>query len=129
MMTPTTIAAFIFAFLASFAAIFQFALACGAPWGHLTMGGRFAGRLPMRMRFAAIIQMIVLLGLAASVLVRAHLWYPELNEASRTGVWFSVAVSFVSSLANLATPSKPERRLWAPVTLVMLATSLLVASS
>ena len=40
-----------------------------------------------------------------------------------------VAVSGVAVLLNLVTPSKWERMLWAPVAIVMLATSLDVALS
>lgn len=32
---------------------FQAALVAGAPWGHLTQGGRYQGQLPLRGRMVA----------------------------------------------------------------------------
>ena len=33
--------------------------------------------------------------------------------------WAALGLSVVSALLNLVTPSRPERAIWAPVTLVM----------
>lgn len=38
--------AFVFCTLVAVVVLFQLALAAGAPWGHLAMGGKFPGRLP-----------------------------------------------------------------------------------
>ena len=50
---PVTFAAKTFVTLTLFVVLFQLALAAGAPWGELTMGGAFPGQLPPRMRVAA----------------------------------------------------------------------------
>jgi len=121
-MSPTT-AAILFALLAVMAILFQIALAAGAPWGHLTMGGRFAGRLPPSMRVAAVVQGAVLATLGVLVLARAGL---AVAFPSWT-IWIAVGISGISLVMNLATPSKGERMLWAPVGAAMLATSLVVA--
>ncbi|MEC9103835.1 MAG: hypothetical protein VX878_08475, partial [Pseudomonadota bacterium] len=60
----------IFAALAVVVAGFQLGLAAGRPWGHLTMGGRYPGRLPLFMRFSALV--FALLWLAMAWLVLAH---------------------------------------------------------
>jgi hypothetical protein len=103
---------------------FQLALALGAPWGHLAMGGRFLGRFPLPMRLAALLQAgliglfaLVVLGGAGLVTPAPPPWL----------VWAVVAVSALSAAMNLATPSIPERRLWGPVALVMLVCALRVA--
>ena len=124
-------AAFALAFcvLIGFAVLFQLALAAGAPWGEAAMGGRFPGRLPAPMRVAAVVQAAILLLLAGIVLVRSELlaspWYPVSTRA----IWFVVAFSALAAVLNVATPSKWERRIWAPVTVALLGCSLAVALS
>jgi hypothetical protein len=123
----TTIAAALFALLIVLACLFQLALAAGAPWGHLAMGGKYPGRFPPGLRVAAIVQLLVLAALALVVLVRAGFLLPGWRGASGTLIWLVVAFSAVSALANLATPSRWERALWGPVTLGLLASSVVVA--
>jgi hypothetical protein len=103
---------------------FQVALALGAPWGAYAMGGRFPGRFPPRMRLLATVQAVVLGLLALVVLESAGLISLGLAEWL---IWVAVAVSAVSVVMNAASRSPGERRLWVPVGLVMLASSLVVA--
>ena len=107
--------------------LFQIALASGAPWGELAMGGRFPGRFPPAMRVAALAQAFVLVALAAVVLSEAGIALPHLRGLSAVGIWAVVVISGVSLVLNTMTPSRRERILWAPVALVMTATSLVVA--
>jgi len=81
------------------------------------------------MRIAALVQIAVYALMAAVMFARAGLALPEWAEMSRWAAWVVVAVSGVAVLLNLVTPSKWERMLWAPVAIVMLATSLDVALS
>lgn len=116
-------AAPIYAGLCGVIMLFQFSLAAGAPIGHLAMGGRFPGRFPPFLRFLAIVQ-AGLLGLkAASVLVRAGIW----SGLAGWTFWFAFLMSASTLLANTFTPSRPERRLWAPVTLIMFVAVIVVA--
>jgi hypothetical protein len=105
--------------------IFQLALACGAPWGSYAMGGRFPGRFPPSMRAAAVLQAVLLAALAAVVLSHAGLaaWSP----AAGWLIWAVVAFAALSVVLNAITKSAGERRIWLPVAIVMLGTSLLVA--
>ncbi len=121
--------AYIYSGLTLLAIAFQLALAAGAPWGHLAMGGKFPGKLPLGLRVAAIVQTLLLGFLSIIVLIRAGFLLPEFGPLSEKLIWFVVAVSAVSATLNLATPSKQERLLWAPVTLLMLLSSLAVALS
>jgi hypothetical protein len=107
---------------------FQIALALGAPWGAYAMGGAYPGQFPPTMRVAALIQAGILLGFAGIVLARAGIALRAWERVSRWLVWIVVAFSVVSLVLNLITPSVGERMLWAPVALVMLVCSLLVAT-
>jgi len=109
--------------------MFQIALALGVPWGSYAMGGAFPGRFPPALRIAALAQGAVLLLFAALVLARAGVAIHQWSRASRWLVWLVVAFSAVSLVLNLITPSAGERMIWAPVALVMLVSSLLVATS
>jgi len=127
--SAATLAAGLFTGLTAMAIAFQIALAAGAPWGTLAMGGRFPGRLPALMRWVCLLQIGLLASLAAIVLTRAGWILSEWSSLSRTLVWGVVAVSALSLLANLATPSRGERMLWAPVAAMLLLSSILVAKS
>jgi hypothetical protein len=122
-------AAITYALLVFVVVLFQLALAAGVPWGEFAMGGRFRGRFPPAMRVAAVAQSLVLAALGAIVLTRAGLALPAWHALSRTLVWGVVAFGAVSVALNLATPSRRERMVWAPVAAAMLACSIAVALS
>ena len=122
------IPAVLYALCTAIAVGFQLALAAGAPWGHLAMGGRYPGRLPTAIRMAAWGSAAMLIFLALVVLSRAD----QIDFVSGSVdwlAWVAVAVSAISLVMNLATPSAPERRLWAPIGAIMVLTSLAVALS
>ena len=126
---PATIAAYIFTIAILISVLFQFALAAGAPWGHLAMGGRFPGKFPRNMRVAAVIQAALLTFLAVVVLSRAAIVVAGLQDISTTLIWVVVAISGLSLAMNLITSSKWERILWTPVALTMTVCSIIVATS
>ncbi len=109
--------------------VFQLALAAGVPWGQVAMGGRYPGRFPTQLRIGALVQAALLSFLALIVLSRAGVGFPVLDPVSGWMVWIAVAISLLSLILNLITRSKWERRLWAPVALVLVVCSLLVALS
>lgn len=96
--------------------LFQLALVCGAPWGHLTQGGQVSGALPLKGRALAVLSAVLLVAMGYAMLsaVGQGAW-------PRWTGWAAVSVSALSSVANWATPSRPERRLWGPITTAMLA--------
>lgn len=128
-MIDATIAAYIFCFLISVVIIFQLGLALGAPWGEMAMGGKFPGRLPVQMRIAAIVQIFVLMLVEFVVFTRAGLGSKEYIEFSESAIWPVVVFCVVGVILNVITPSKKERALWAPVTVVLLICSVIVATS
>ena len=125
--TRATIAARVFLVLTGVVVAFQLALVAGAPWGELTMGGAFPGRLPPRMRFAALGSAVLLAAFGAIVAARAGLALPGWERASRRLIWAVVAYAVVGVVLNAATPSAGERAVWLPVALVLAACALVVA--
>lgn len=95
---------------------FQVALIAGVPWGHLTQGGQNIGPLPKRNRIAAFVSIFLLTGMALAILSAAGFWphWPEWTA------WAALALQSVVALLNWITPSRPERRLWGPITTAML---------
>ena len=120
-------AASLYVLLSAGAIGFQLALAGGSPWGHLANGGRFPGQLPPAMRVAAVVQAGVLAMFALVLASKGGLIFPETKTVVEGLQWWVVGFCGLSLAANLATPSLPERRLWAPVAGLMLASSLVVA--
>jgi hypothetical protein len=117
-------AALVFAATIAVVVAFQLALALGAPWGAYAMGGTVAGRFPPPLRVLAVVQAVLLGGLALIVLGRAGIGVTGLPAFL---VWLPVGISLLAVLLNAASRSSRERRLWVPVAVVLLVSSLVVA--
>ena len=128
-MVMKRVAAIIYAIVSLGVVAFQIALAAGAPWGAYAMGGAFPGQFPPALRIAAIIQAVLLAGMAAVILARAGLIFPRRSRVSRWLAWVVVAFAAVSLILNLITPSAGERAIWAPTALLLLISSAMVAFS
>jgi hypothetical protein len=128
-MDISQLAALVFALVAVGVIAFQVAMALGAPWGAYAMGGAFPGRFPPALRAAAVVQAALIGLLAAIVLSAADLVWPGLVDTVPWLAWLPVVVSAVASGLNAISRSAGERRIWVPVTLAMLVTSLIVALS
>ena len=118
------LAAMIYTGLAVLPLTMHVALAVGAPLGRLTVGGRFDGKLPPLWRGLALVQVGLLIGLSVSMLDRAGvlaLGIPGLV------FWAAFALTLATFMANAASPSRPERILWGPVTFGMAVCACLVA--
>ncbi|MFN4101820.1 MAG: hypothetical protein ACK4GT_18815 [Pararhodobacter sp.] len=108
-----------------FAALFNLAMALGAPWGHLTQGGAHSGVLPRRNRLFAVLSVVLLILAGLAMLSQAAVWpyWP------RWSGWATVAMLLVASLVNGITPSRAERNLWMPPVLAAAAAGLYVMLS
>jgi hypothetical protein len=126
-MTMNRGAALLYASVSAGVVAFQIALAAGMPWGAYAMGGAFPGQFPPALRIAALVQAALFVSLAAVVLVRAGLILAAWSRMSRWLIWIVVAVAAVGLVLNLITQSAGERALWAPVTLLLLVSSMIVA--
>lgn len=128
-MDIATVAPLVFALVAGGVVAFQLALALGAPWGAYAMGGAFPGRFLPRLRVAAVIQAVVIGFLAVVVLSSAGLALPNLAAAFPWLVWIPLAVSALAVVLNSISRSAGERRIWVPVAMLLLVSSLIVALS
>jgi len=122
-----TISAIIFVILSGIIILFQLGLTLGMPWGEASMGGKYPGKYPPKMRVVSFINIFVLSIIGVIVLIKADLILPPLKSFSNTAIYFVVVFSFVATILNLITPSKIERKIWAPVAIILLITSLVVA--
>ena len=123
------VAAIIYAIITLGVVAFQIALAAGAPWGAYAMGGASPGQFRPAMRIAAIVQALLLAGMAAVILARAGLILPGWLRVSHWLVWIVVALTALSLVLNLITPSAGERAIWVPTLALLLISSLIVAFS
>lgn len=119
--------AILFSVLIGIVILFQLLLALGMPWGSYAMGGKFPGKFPLAMRVAALFQIIILAFFALIVLSNSGFTLPSWNTFSNIAIWFVVAFSVIASILNLITRSQWERRIWAPVSVLLLITSIIVA--
>ena len=111
----------LYAALAALPAVMHLGLAAGAPWGRYTVGGRFPGRLPPAWRLLAVVQAALLAGMALTVLDYAG---AVAAGVPRILIWPVLGLTLLTTAANAARPSRPERRLWAPLTAGMSAALL-----
>ena len=119
-----SLAAIVFTILTGIVIIFQGCLAIGLPWGIASMGGKY----PLRMKVVAIINIFVLSLFIGIVLSKANLIYPQLKYFSNIGIWLVVAFMLIGTVLNTITKSKIER-IWIPVSLFQLITSIILAIS
>jgi hypothetical protein len=123
----STISALIFVSLSTLVGAFQIALVFGAPWGDATMGGRYKGAIPRRMRVVPLVSAALIFCFVVIVITRAGLGFVDFKSLSRKLIWVVVSYCLLGAFMNFATPSKRERTLWFPVVAVMLVCSLIVA--
>lgn len=123
----TDTAVWIFLGCTAVVALFQACLAAGLPWGAASMGGKYPGRYPPRLRAVAVANIAVLAFLALVVLSRAGWVLPDLAPYARGGAWVVVGFFALATVMNTITPSKIER-IWAPVALVQAITAGIVAT-
>ena len=120
-----TISAIIFTVFTGIVIIFQGCLAAGVPWGEASMGGKYPGKYPPKMRIVAGINMIILGFIAIIVLSEADIMLPQLKTISSVAIWFVVVFFFIGTIMNTITRSKIER-IWAPVALIQMITALII---
>src|SRR6516225_6799871 len=110
-------------------AVFQLALALGAPLGRAAMGGAHT-YLPAGLRIASGALTILWALAALVVLRRAGYRVPGFSaRVARAGTWALAILLTLGVLMNLASPSDWERYLQAPIAAVMAALCFRVARS
>lgn len=114
-------AGIIFAVFAGLFALFQMALALGAPWGAASYGGNNPGLLPSRLRVVSAVFGFVAYPLAILFVLNASgVVDGVLADGDQTELWLWVLAGLfgLGTVANFASRSKIER-IWGPVTLVL----------
>jgi hypothetical protein len=119
--------AYIFIGLAVFITAFQLVLAFGAPLGDYTLGGKYPGKLPPKMRIAALIQILILFFFTAIVMSKAGIAFGSFAGIANAAIWFVLAFFVFGSIVNLSSPAKKERFLMGPLNLIAMVCVLGVA--
>jgi hypothetical protein len=109
-------------------AVFQIALALGAPWGEYAYGGARVGKLPLGFRINSVVAVFVMVAISGHYLAQLGVFEPILDPDGNSVVnWVLVGFTGLSALANNATRSKKERMVWGIPTILMFLASLAVA--
>lgn len=120
--------AYLFTILTGIVILFQLCLAVGLPWGAASMGGKYPGKYPPKMRIVPVVNMVVLAFIAIIVLSRAGLMLAGMMSFSKVAIWVVAVFFLASTIMNTITPSKIER-VWAPVALIQLVAVVIIAFS
>jgi len=121
-----TISAIVYAILNLIVILFQLGLAMGMPWGAASMGGKFPGKYPPKMRFVALINILLLSFFTFVVMIESGLIISAFALYTSYLIWVIVVFSIIGVVLNTITPSKIER-IWAPLALIQLIASLIIA--
>lgn len=123
----TDIAAIAFCLLLGGLALFQLALAAGAPLGGFAWGGGHE-RLPVKLRIGSLAAIVIYAAFALIVLERAGLvsLLPYASIA-RIGIWIVIAYLALGVAMNALSRSKPERYTMTPLALTLCVLALVVA--
>lgn len=127
-MNVTVVAAWTASILLSGLALFQLALAAGAPLGRFAWGGTHPGVLPGRLRLASLLAAAIVTTFPLFVLERAEV-IPGLGRPAiaSAAIWALTALFALSTIGNLASTSASERRIMTPVALLLTICCLIVA--
>lgn len=110
-------------------AVFELALALGAPLGHAAYGGSTA-QLSAGERVVSVVAVIVWVTAAVVVLGRARFLAVHGHaELFRRATWVLVALSAVAALPNLISQSPWEQLVFGPAAVVLAGLCLVVARS
>lgn len=110
-------------------AVFQVALALGAPLGRAAWGGTQT-QLPTPLRVASAVAIVVWVVAALVVLARAGIDASPIPEpAARWATWIVVGLVGVGAFVNFASRSRWERFLWGPMSTILTVLSVVVATS
>jgi len=107
-------------------AVFQVALAAGAPIGRFAWGGQH-DVLPQRLRVGSVVSVVLYTAFALVLLDRADVMDVMPDGVSRVGAWVLAAYFLIGVVMNGISRSRPERYTMAPVSAVLCVASTVVA--
>lgn len=107
-------------------AIFQILLAMGAPLGNLAWGG-FYKKLPMKLRISSFFSAIIFLLIIITVAEKLNLLYsfnsPKIIQYL---LWFFFILFSLSTIANIFSQSKMEKRIMLPIAIILALSFLMI---
>jgi len=109
-------------------AVFQLALAIGAPLGRLAWGGGHE-RLPTRLRIGSAVSIVLYAVFAAILLDRAGVVDVIPDGASRIAAWVITGYFVLGIPLNAISRSRSERFVMTPVVTILAVLSAIVAGS
>ncbi|MGI9822860.1 hypothetical protein [Agromyces sp. Marseille-Q5079] len=107
-------------------AVFQLALALGAPLGHFAWGGSHRV-LPAKLRIGSLVSIVIYALIAVLALDRAAVIDVVPDVVSTVGMWVVFGYFVLGIAMNAISRSKPERYTMTPIVAVLAALSLIVA--
>jgi hypothetical protein len=107
-------------------AVFQLALALGAPLGRFAWGGAHRV-LPTRLRIGSLVSIVIYAVIAVLALDRAEVIDVVPDPVSTVGMWIVFGYFVLGIVMNAVSRSKPERYTMTPIVAVLALLSLLVA--
>jgi hypothetical protein len=107
-------------------AVFQLALALGAPLGHFAWGGAHRV-LPPKLRIGSLVSIVIYALIVVIALDRSRVIDVVPDPVSTVGMWVVFGYFVLGIPLNAVSRSRPERFTMTPVVLVLAVLSLLVA--
>lgn len=107
-------------------ALFQVALAAGAPWGRLAWGGQHVV-LPPALRVGSAVSVLLYAAIALVVLAAADGAGPLPGGVGEVGIWVLVGYFTLGVGMNAISRSRPERLVMTPVAAVLAGVCLVLA--
>lgn len=109
-------------------AVFQLALALGAPIGHFAWGGAHRV-LPTRLRIGSLVSILIYALIVVLALDRAGALEVVPDPVSTVGMWVVFGYFVLGIPLNAISRSRPERFTMTPIVIVLAVLSLFVALS
>ncbi|MGP3536463.1 hypothetical protein ACTU3I_16830 [Microbacterium sp. RD1] len=107
-------------------AVFQIALALGAPLGVFAWGGQNRV-LPLHLRVGSLVSVVVYALIVVLAWARVGVWLTIPDVVGTVGMWVVFAYFCLGILMNAMSRSRPERFTMVPLTVVLAVLSLLIA--
>lgn len=110
-------------------AVFQVAMALGAPWGRFAWGGQHERELPTGLRVASAVSILLYALFAVVLLDRVDVLDAWPDSVSRVSAWVLFGYFSLGVVMNGISRSRGERMLMTPTVLVLALCTLVVALS
>jgi len=119
-------AAVVAAVLLTAVAVFQAALALGAPFGAYAWGGTNPGVLPQRLRIGSALSAPILLAMAVMILIGGGVVLSDQQRQMSLALWVVFLFMVLNTFANLRSKSPGERKVMTPVTAIVALATLVI---